>query len=384
VSYVERRTSPSIAPDLYHLDVELTERCNNACQHCYINLPAAHPACTRELTTAQWLDLFGQAAGLGALSVRFTGGEPLLRPDFAELYLAARRLGLKVQLFTNARLLTPELADLLRRVPPLAKIEITVYGMSAASYDAAACAPGAYAQFRRGVDLLLEHAVPFIVKWAMLPPNRHEWREFEHWAHSLPWTEDPPKPTTQFDLRARRDSPSHSRQIERLRLDPEEVLAFMLRDELSYRREMEQFCSRFTRPPGDKLFTCGAGHSLCVDAYGRIQGCMLLRAPELTLDGRLRPDALRHALLELPQRLGALRAQHRLYLERCARCFLRGLCESCPAKSWMEHGALDIPVDYHCQVAHAQARYLGLLGPAEFAWQVPDWSARLSALSPQP
>jgi hypothetical protein len=42
---------------------------------------------------------------------------------------------------------------------------------------------------------------------------------------------------------------------------------------------------------------------------------------------------------------------------------------------------LDIPVDYHCQVAHAQARYLGLLGPAEFAWQVTDWSARLSALS---
>ena len=35
--------------------------------------------------------------------MRFTGGEPLLRPDFEELYLHARRLGMKVLLFTNAR-----------------------------------------------------------------------------------------------------------------------------------------------------------------------------------------------------------------------------------------------------------------------------------------
>ena len=27
-------------PLLGHLDIELTERCNNACMHCYINLPA--------------------------------------------------------------------------------------------------------------------------------------------------------------------------------------------------------------------------------------------------------------------------------------------------------------------------------------------------------
>jgi MoaA/NifB/PqqE/SkfB family radical SAM enzyme len=44
VSYVERRTSPSVAPSLPHLDVELTERCNNACLHCYINLPAGDAA----------------------------------------------------------------------------------------------------------------------------------------------------------------------------------------------------------------------------------------------------------------------------------------------------------------------------------------------------
>ena len=107
-------------------------------------------AARRELTADQWQDILRQAADLGALSVRFTGGEPLLRPDFAEIYLFARRLGLKVMLFTNGRLITPELADLFARVPPLKKIEISVYGMRPESYDAVACAPGAFAEFRRG------------------------------------------------------------------------------------------------------------------------------------------------------------------------------------------------------------------------------------------
>ncbi len=140
-------------PILDHLDIELTERCNNACLHCYINLPENDPlAQSRELTTEEWKGILSQAAELGALTVRFTGGEPLLRDDFAELYLFTRRLGIKVLLFTNARLVTAELADLFARIPPLEKIEISVYGMHPETYDAVACSPGAYEEFRKGVD----------------------------------------------------------------------------------------------------------------------------------------------------------------------------------------------------------------------------------------
>jgi len=382
MAYIERRTHTSLVSALPRLDIELTERCNNACLHCYNNRPESDASArSRELTTDHWQDVLLQAVDLGALSVRFTGGEPLLYPGFADLYCFARRLGLKVTLFTNARLITPDLAALFARIPPLEKIEISVYGMTPASYDAVVCAPGAYHAFRRGLDLLLQHQVPLLVKWAHLPPNQHEWSEFERWATSLPWMDDSPSAVMQFDLRARRDSPSRNRLIEKLRPSPETIAAFLARDRDRYRHEMLSFCAQFTRPAGDRLFTCGAGHSLSIDAYGRIQGCLLLRAPQLTLDVRSHPDALRHALEMLPTRLGGIKASHPAYLERCARCFLRGLCESCPARSWMEHGALDIPVEYHCQVAHVEARNLGLLAPGEYAWQITDWQSRLSNLN---
>jgi sulfatase maturation enzyme AslB (radical SAM superfamily) len=67
--------------------------------------------------------------------------------------------------------------------------------------------------------------------------------------------------------------------------------------------------------------------------------------------------------------LHELRATNPEYLRRCAKCFLKGLCEQCPAKSWAESGTLDTPVEYLCEVAHAQARYLGWLGKHEQGWE---------------
>ena len=43
----------------------------------------------------------------------------------------------------------------------------------------------------------------------------------------------------------------------------------------------------------------------------------------------------------------------------------------------MEHGTLDTPVEYLCTVAHAQARYLGLLNDNENSWDVESGKERV-------
>lgn len=376
-----KRTKPHefarLRPQVGALDIELTERCNNECLHCCINLPANDMAAKiREMTTAQVKDILQQAADLGCLRVRFTGGEPFLRSDFVELYLFARHLGLKVLLFTNARLITPQIADLLARIPPRIPIEVTVYGMTAASYDAVTQVPGSFAQFWRGVGLLLEHRIPFIVKQSLLPPNRHEIELFEQWAATIPWMDKRPGYTMNFDLRCRRDDEKKNRNIAGLRFSPAATVAISMRQEARYRASNEEFrAKRFMGVPGDRLFSCGActGQSGCVDAYGRLQPCMGLRMPELTVDlvgtGSVPGFRLNEALARFPA-LGQMRATNPEYLRRCARCFLKGFCTQCPAKSWTEHGTLDTPVEYLCETAHEQARQLGWLAADEYAWDV--------------
>jgi hypothetical protein len=43
----------------------------------------------------------------------------------------------------------------------------------------------------------------------------------------------------------------------------------------------------------------------------------------------------------------------------------------------MEHGRLDARVMYQCEVAHEQARWLGLIGEGEKGWDVVDWRGRI-------
>jgi MoaA/NifB/PqqE/SkfB family radical SAM enzyme len=365
---------------LSELDIELTERCNNNCIHCCINLPADDAvAHKRELTTAAIKEILKEAASLGCLSIRFTGGEPLLRDDFEELYLYARRLGLKVLLFTNATLISPSLAELLAAIPPLEKIEVTLYGMKKVSYEAATRTPGSFDAARRGIHLLLERQVPFIVKSALLPHNRDEVEEFETWASTIPWMEDPPTYSVFFDLHCRRDQ-NKNEIIRKVRPTPREGLQFLARKKTAYLKELRAFCSRFVGPTGDKLFSCGAGvGGACVDSYGNLQPCMGLRHPDTVYD--LKKGSIEKAMKEFFPLVRKRKAAHPDYLARCARCLLKGLCEQCPGKSWMEHGTLDTPIEYLCEIAHAQGRSLGLLGEKEQAWEIRDWEKRIRDFS---
>jgi radical SAM protein with 4Fe4S-binding SPASM domain len=97
---------------------------------------------------------------------------------------------------------------------------------------------------------------------------------------------------------------------------------------------------------------------------------MMLRVPELFCN--LREVSLKEALENRFPKLREIKAENPEYLARCARCFLKGLCEQCPAKSWMENGTLDTPVEYLCEVAHERARDMGLLKEGEMAWEVID------------
>lgn len=398
-------------PLLESLDIELTERCDNDCIHCCLCLPENDEKARRqEMSTAEVQAVLTQAAAFGALSVRFTGGEPLLRDDFEELYLFARRLGLKVMLFTNARGVTPEIADLLARVPPLELVEVSVYGMSARTYESATRRRGSYQEFCRGVELLLDRGVRFVVKGALLPGLAGEVAAFEEWAATLPAMDKPPGYSMFFDLRVRRDCGSttappatgcdaerRNETIRRVRLSPADGVRFLARDRRRYVKEMREFSSKFMGPPGDRLFSCGAGHGACVDAYGAVQACLPLRAPQTTVSLReaggggegvpgggsaAAPAAfdagrLGYALTEAFPRLRETRATNPEYLRRCARCFLKGLCEQCPAKSWAENGTLDTPVEYLCQVAQEQARWLGWLEDDENGWEVVEWRGKI-------
>ncbi|SDT31687.1 pyrroloquinoline quinone biosynthesis protein PqqE [Pseudomonas oryzae] len=92
-------------PPLWLL-AELTYRCPLQCPYCSNPLDFAQHQ--EELSTAQWIEVFRQARALGAAQLGFSGGEPLVRQDLAELIAAARGLGYYTNLITSGIGLTEQ------------------------------------------------------------------------------------------------------------------------------------------------------------------------------------------------------------------------------------------------------------------------------------
>ncbi len=111
--------------------------CNQRCLHCYA---AGQPLSdTPELTTAQWKDVLGRLYKANIPQVTFTGGEPTLRADLAELVDAAQWF--VTRLNTNGRLLTAELCRKLYEAS-LDSVQVTLYSHDRAVHNALVGAEG--------------------------------------------------------------------------------------------------------------------------------------------------------------------------------------------------------------------------------------------------
>ncbi len=82
--------------------LDLTFRCNNRCVHCYVNRPLDdNGEKEKELNYADICRILDHLAQEGCLWLLITGGEPLVREDFEDIYLYAKKKGFLITLFTN-------------------------------------------------------------------------------------------------------------------------------------------------------------------------------------------------------------------------------------------------------------------------------------------
>ena len=90
----------------------LTDACNLACRHCWIEPCSLHEgqavsAISRDLFTS----ILDQAEPLGMKGIKLTGGEPLLHPQIGDLLDIIRQRRLRLTVETNGTLCSRELAE---------------------------------------------------------------------------------------------------------------------------------------------------------------------------------------------------------------------------------------------------------------------------------
>ncbi len=322
---------------------EITFRCNIGCVHCYV----AEDHAKHELTFQEITDILDQIHQEGCLWLCITGGEPLLRKDFLDIYTYAIKKGFLVTLFTNGTLITPEIADYLLEYPPF-KIDISLHGITQQTYERITSVPGSFEKCMRGIGLLLERGLPLTLKSVGMSLNRDEILTIKKYVEGLG------KATYMFDsiIHPRLDG---SKEPCQYRLLPQEIIDIEYSDEDMLHLWKKCFHSDHTIDAPAYLFSCGAGFTMFnISPYGELQPCHLLRSPSFNL----RKGSLREGLNNLFPKVYTTKYQTDA---ECQDCQIRHICHQCPARAQLENEDQEMPVDYFCELAHRRHEMKGAL-----------------------
>lgn len=302
--------------------LELTRRCNLRCAHCYLGDQAAqHRRRGQERGPAEVKAALTEWAEAGCLYLLLTGGDPMLRPDFAEIYRHARELGMVVTVYCNGTLVTDEIVALFRELPPR-KVEISIYGATPATHEAVTGVPGSHERAWNGIRRLQAAGIRVSLKTMLLTTNRHELEpmerqaqilglEFRHDAALFPCLEDASPAPLAF------------------RVAPAEAV----RRDLSGPGRKEKWNETIRRvagfPADERLYACAAGKTFFhADPFGGFSPCLLAT--------RYRCEAAGRSFRELWEgELAAIRQRRRV---QPAGGPLRGACTHCPAFNALETG----------------------------------------------
>ena len=327
--------------------LELTFRCNLRCQHCYVAHGHQGIRGQEELSYSEITRIIDEIAAEGCLWLLLTGGEPLMRPDFVDIYTYAKRKGMLVTLFTNGTMITPRLADYLVEYRPF-NLEISLYGYTQETYERVTGIPGSHARCMGGIELLVERGIPLRLKTVVMTLNKHELGEMQDFAKGL-------GVEFRYDTMINSGIDGNGRPRQ-LRISPQEVLEID-RQRPGFGEELRSLFSTQTErlPEEPFLYVCGAGvRSFHIDPYGKLSLCLMSR--RLTYD--LRTGSFHQGWSEY---LAGVRYQKPRGDYFCGRCELLPICDQCPGWAEFEHGEPQKPVDFLCQGAHLRAEAYNLL-----------------------
>jgi SynChlorMet cassette radical SAM/SPASM protein ScmF len=147
---------PEGVPPLTSLYLYIAGSCNLACRHCWIN-----PTYQQVGNGGQYIKLehvkkaIREAKPLGLSSVKLTGGEPTLHPQFREIVALIREAGLDIFLETNGTLVDAALAEFLKK-QEVGFISVSLDGATVETHEALRMVPGSFNQAISGIKSLVE------------------------------------------------------------------------------------------------------------------------------------------------------------------------------------------------------------------------------------
>jgi radical SAM protein with 4Fe4S-binding SPASM domain len=321
---------------------DLTYKCDYNCVHCYCQKTGSSG---RELSTAEIKTILDEIHREGCLWLALTGGDPLARPDFKEIYLYARQKGFILTILTNGYRLNADMTRFFTKYPPCS-IDITVNSLKEKNYRKIISIPQALDKVKKNVKLAAKAGLNMIIKANCLKENKGEIGAIKQWSENILGKPADNLYRFRYDkiIFPRLDS---SKEPCRHRLNVKELSLVHMEDE-----DMEQEYCRALQAPlsqrqvkDDHLYACDSWKtSFFIDPYGRLKFCS--HSDKFSTD--LRQQSFHHGFYNEFAKIAKARFKSQ---SPCRWCDLRLYCYSCPAIACLETGDEEKPAPYFCRMA---------------------------------
>lgn len=325
----------------WHGQIELTYGCNLNCIHCYCK---GSEKKEEELSLGQWKKILDEIKAEGCVYLTLSGGEPLIREDFLELYAAVKENGFIITLFTNGLALNRDILEYLTKYPPYS-LEITLNGITASTYEAITQVPGSFALVMQNIRKLKKEKLPLTLKANCLKENKDEIAKVKSFADKFLG-----KKRNRFHFKfSQYISPclNCAQGPLKSRLSFNEILKLKMQDPdiwHEYQRELKADLFRFNYDK-NLLYHCNTWlNQFFIDPYGRLKFCVL--SPKFAVD--LKSSSFKQGFYKIFPQMASQRFKSD---SKCINCRLRPVCYHCPARAFLETGDEEAPVPYFCSLA---------------------------------
>src|SRR5579883_2522814 len=155
-----------------HVVIELTNRCNLSCLHCFSGRHGGRD----ELPLSIFDRILHSARDSGFDRFSFTGGDPTLHSQFAEVCRRTAQAGYRFGFVTNGWNFPSIAAKLLPYREALSGLTFSLDGATEGTHDEIR-GSGSYRRVLRAMCVAFGLRLPFAVNTVISAKNRHELRE---------------------------------------------------------------------------------------------------------------------------------------------------------------------------------------------------------------
>ncbi len=158
--------------------LELTNRCNERCTHCYIPDYSDDPK--RTLSPEQWNNILLQLREAGVLYLILMGGEAMLNPHFWSISEEGQRLGFSLAMITNGLLINEKTAKRLSSVG-FADLTISLYSLNPSIHDKMTRVYGSCERTKKAIQYCIDQGIRVHINCLLTDANIDGYFDLVSW-----------------------------------------------------------------------------------------------------------------------------------------------------------------------------------------------------------